>query len=231
MQYVAYSVLRDKVLADLGLEQETFITPSELIGYCNEGIAEAEQEVHTLYEDYYLTKVLINIVNGQSDYTLPTNMYADKIRALIYKRGTTVTTVTRYRNTARFEDMELDNITGPVGDVFKYTLINDSASGGMVLRIFPTPNQDITSGLILWYLRAANKIAAVTDLCDIPQFSNFVMQYMKVRCYEKEGNPAFDSATARLEMLRKTMINTLSNKVPDDDDTIIKDMSFYWEHN
>ena len=42
MIYQTYEQLRRKVEKDLDLEEELFITPSEMLGYANEAIEEAE---------------------------------------------------------------------------------------------------------------------------------------------------------------------------------------------
>jgi hypothetical protein len=76
---------------------------------------------------------------------------------------------------------------------------------------------------------AANQTIIDNTLIDIPQFIEFVMQWMKCRCLEKEGDPRLTGATATLEHLRKQMVDSLTQAVPDNDDTIQGDFSIYSE--
>ena len=79
MKYWTWAELKDKVQRDLDLEGEVFINETELLGYANEAIDEVERQVHTLYEDYFLTKAVISLVDGTEEYALPTDIYAFKI--------------------------------------------------------------------------------------------------------------------------------------------------------
>jgi len=66
-----------------------------------------------------------------------------------------------------------------------------------------------------------------TSVCDIPEFVDFVLQYMKVRCYEKESHPNLGLAVAALESKRKNMNDTLANMVPDGEQELEQDTEFY----
>ena len=97
------------------------------------------------------------------------------------------------------------------------------------MRIIPTPKEDTTGALKLWYIRNANRIEVNTDVVDIPEFANFIIQYCKVRCYEKEGHPNMPTAQAKLEFYRQQMTETLNDMIPDGDDEIDPDVSWYLE--
>lgn len=64
---------------------------------------------------------------------------------------------------------------------------------------------------------------------DIPEFATFVMQWVKCRCFEKEGDPRLQGATATLEQQRVQMVGTLAEMVVDLDTTIQGDFSHYQE--
>lgn len=84
----------------------------------------------------------------------------------------------------------------------------------------------------LWFIRQANRLYLDADICDIPQFANFITQFMKKRCYEKEpGHPTFQQAIVDLDRQRKLMVETLTEMVPDDDNRVQGDFSHYWEHS
>ena len=230
MQYRTYGEIRLKVERDLDLEDELFIQPEEMLGYANEAIDEAEAEIHSVYEDYFLTYGSISLVNGQEEYDLPTDIYANKIRGVIYTNGTTIYEVPRLRNTDKFELIELSNQYSTT-DFYKYIIRNASASSNPRMLIIPTSRETSTDRLKIWYLRNANRMVDDTSVCDIPEFSQFVIQYMKVRCYEKEGHPNTQMALQNLEAQRRLMVNTLSNMVPDEATTIIPDFDAYDEQS
>lgn len=228
MRYWTYAEIRDKVRRDLGIQQEEFISDSEMLDYCNMAIDDAESEIHTTYEDYFLTTEEIDLVAGKTDYTLPTDIYASKIRGVIYNNGTTVYKVRRYTNfETMFEEIELDSNSN-ISD-FMYFLSNNTAESGIQMVLNPVPTVDESSVIKMYYIRNANRMVDDTSVCDIPEFVDYVMQFMKVRCYEKEGHPNFQAALGMLDYKKKNMINTLSNMVPDGETTIKSDTSFYWD--
>jgi len=227
MKYWTFTEVKDKVRKDLGLEQEEFVTNSELMGYVNDAIDEAEAGILTIYEDYFLAKpVAFDIVAGQKEYELPENIYASKIRGIVYKGGTDIYSVRKFK--------ERDDFWGHVeltdefdDDFYHYIIYNDSASSKPVMHIYPTPSRSVPNGFRLRYIRNANRIENTGDYIDIPEFANFIIQYCKVRCYEKEGHPNMQSAQGKLEFYRDQMVSTLTDKIPDGDNTIALDLDFY----
>lgn len=228
MRYWTYSEIKNKIRDDLGIQQETFIEPDELLAYVNAGIDEAEAEIHAVYEDYFLTRHEDDLVNGQATYDMPSDIYANKIRAVLYKNGTDVFPIKRFKSGKdMFLELEYQNEIST--EDYKYILRNDSASLGVKLHLIPAAKEDVTDGLVLWYLRNANRMEDDTSICDIPEFVQFVIQFAKVRCYEKEGHPNLPAAIQILEHFRGLMVSTLGNMTPDGDDEIEKDMTFYDE--
>lgn len=66
-------------------------------------------------------------------------------------------------------------------------------------------------------------------LIDIPEFATFIMQWVKCRCMEKEGDPRLSGATATLEQQRMQMVGTLTEMVVDLDTTLQGDFTHYQE--
>ncbi len=56
MKIWTYLEMKNKLEVDLDLQDETFVTTDELIGYFNEALTESESEMITLNQDYFLTK-------------------------------------------------------------------------------------------------------------------------------------------------------------------------------
>ncbi len=226
MRLWTYSEIKSKVISDTGTEQEEFVSESELLGYCNEAIDEAEAEIHTIYEDYFLTYSTINLVAGTKEYSLPIDIYANKIRSVLHEDGDLLYPMTRIRFSDKFEDIRSTEKYNTSGS-YRYFLVNTSAANGVKMYIAPPPRDTITSGVRIWYIRNANRITATTDTCDIPEFVNFIMQYMKSRIYEKEGSPLYASSLRLLDQQRNQMVTTLGNMVIDGDTRIEKDLDIY----
>lgn len=224
MSFATYAVIKAAVQKQLDLEDETFITDAELMNYCNQAVHEAESIIHSIYEDYFLDSEGITLANGTSEYSLPSDIYALKIRALIYDNGSTKYPVKRMRSKA-FE--QIPHVQA--GDEYTYLITNDATSG-LKLKLYPTPAES-GAYLTLWYLRNAATIDADADVVDIVEFRAFIEKYMIMKCLQKEGHPGLVAAAADFEAEKKLMIESLTNRVPDNDDQVEMDLSFYREHN
>lgn len=227
MRFWTKSELITKVENDLDLRDEIYITPEEMLGYLNEAIDEAEAHIHDIYEDYFLTKTTVTLVNGTAGYDLPADIYGNKIRGIVFNDGSTIYALKRIRGGDEFIEAALINQYSNSTDFYKYILTNSSTSGYKI-ELFPTPGASGT--LTIWYIRNAKELVDDTDACDIPEAANYIMQFMKVRCYEKEpGHPNNTMAQMALAKLEQRFIDTMSNRVDDSDTTIVADLSFYEE--
>ncbi len=219
MRQWTYLEMKTKVEKDLDLEDETFIQPDEMLGYFNEAIDNVEADVHTIYEDYFLTTTTLSLVTGTQDYSFPSDIYANKIRDIYYTNGQIKYQVRKWSQPLHMIAL-LDNT-----DDYRYIPINTSANGYQ-LRILP-PSQETSTNMTIWYLRNAKRMVNDSDVCDIPEFINYVIQFVKQRCYEKEGHVNTLKAIQDTEMQKKLMVETLSSMVDDEDNEIRKDFSFY----
>lgn len=232
MIYQTYGQIKQKVQDDLDLQDELFITDRELLGYCNAGIDEAESEIHTIYEDYFLSEATIDLVDGQSLYELPPNIYAMKIRELIY--NDTSGTIYEIKRLHGYDRLEIQNLAQRYNttDWYKYYIINNQAlttDDLPQIKLVPQSRVTVPNGLVVHYLRNANRMIDDNSVCDIPEFVQFVIQYIKTRCYEKEGHPNLELARVDLEKYRTLMRDTLSHMIVDGDNQVFMDLSFYGE--
>jgi hypothetical protein len=222
------TMIKNKIEADLDLEDEEFISDDELLGYINEAIDEAEAEIHGLYEDYFLKRDYIALSAGVEEFALPSDIYAMKIRRLIYKNGSIVYPITRFKDWKKFEAYALESVNQE-STRYMYFPINTTVAAPKIL-LSPPSKETSSTNVTIWYLRNASRLASFSDTCDIPEFVNFVMQYVKVRCYEKEvGHPSLQKAMMDLEQQRTQMQSTLAAMVPDADNEIEPDLSSYEE--
>lgn len=223
--YWTWGQIKAKVERDLDLEGESFITADEMLGYANEAIDEVERQIHALCEDYFLTRAPLTLVSGQENYALPANIYAMKIRALVYRSGTNVWKLERLRDWHKFEHYEVEQ-TGQSGQAQYGFMIVNTTPGAPEILLAPTPNES-GAFLQLWYIRNANALVDDTSVCDIPEAVNYIMQYIKTRCYEKEQNPMLQKAVSDLEVEKQTTIATLSHMIVDNSNEIEPDTRLY----
>ena len=66
-----------------------------------------------------------------------------------------------------------------------------------------------------------------TNVCEIPEAHNFIYQHVKVRVYEKMGNPNLPLAVQMLETHRNLMTDTLREMTFDSDSRMELDLSSY----
>lgn len=221
MSFYTLAQIKALVKDPLDLNEEVFVDDTEITSYINDGIREAEANINTIYEDYFLTKAAIPLVAGTSVYSLPADIYANKVRGFIYDDGADSYQVAKLRDFKEIPFLEQS---------WSYQfLLTNSLSSGVQVNIYPTPR--ITSGTALtcWYLRNARQLALDSDVCDIPEFVNFIVQHGKVRAMEKEGHPLLDTARSDWERQRTLMVETLSAMIVDEDNKITLDTSMYEE--
>lgn len=229
MRYWSWLEIRTKVERDLDLESETFITQEELLGYANEAIDEVERQVLTLCEDYFLSRATISLVSGTEEYALPANIYANKIRQIVYRCGQDVWKIKRIRDWEKFSIYESEKTNTSNSSYYGFFLLN-SVAGAPRLLLAPTPAE---SGpyLQVWYIRNANELVLDTDVCDIPEAVHYVMAYMKVKCHEKDMNPNLGKAVQDLEAQRNDTMKTLAEMFPDNENTLEADSRLYDDMN
>lgn len=78
------SEARKIIQEDLDLQDEKFTTPTEVDRAINRAIREAAARILNIYEDYFLDFDYLPIDKGKKIYTLPTKIFANKIRRVIY---------------------------------------------------------------------------------------------------------------------------------------------------
>lgn len=334
----AYDKLRQDADLDEEDPDEQFVTFDEMVGYFNDGIDDAEAEIHKINEDYFLTYDFLPMVEGEDEYDLPSNIYGMKIRGLTYNNGSLVYPIKKYRNRDKFEKMELDALNPSSNQEYRYQLINRGPNSQKMLLIPAAtetatlaPLSPVYTPVKRWYLRNANRIpvtgewtnpelipasdvdagtdeiavspifdyvdgdevrltpssggtlpsplvegttyyvivvdestiqlatsranalagtpinlttagteyftlrVAATEaiiratLIDIPEFTSFVLSWVKANCLFKDGDPRLMGEVAKLEQQRKQMVDTLTEKEPDNDDTVEMDLSHYEE--
>lgn len=235
MIYKTWDQIRTKVERELDIEVEEFIQPEEFVEYVNDGVSMCEAEIHDLglEDQYYLTKYSLPLNVGQEDYSLPAPIYMNKVVSFIYSYESTIYEITRMRGQNVYENIARINQYNTVTDFYKYIIRNDNVTDGVKIQLVPPSREVSTTNATIWYIRETAKWDYTTDpsgtgKCDLPQIAmQFLYQYVKYRCYEKEGHPNMGDAKTDLAAIKATMISMMENMVPDNNTEIIKDLSSY----
>lgn len=235
--------LRTKVEQDLDLEGEIFIQPTEILGYFNEAIEEAEKIVMGLQGDYFLCQARlpcpagqgfgggsVGLVTGLSLYDLPAGILAHRLRAIVYRLGARMYQIHRMRDWKKFEEYALNQVAGPQNGVnYRWFLVNQIPGEPQIL--FSPDVTETTDSVALWYQRQPNRLVLDTDIMDIPEAANYVMQYVKVRCLLKEGHPNLAMETTGLAKQEADLQALLAEMIPDAENELEMDLSLYGEMN
>lgn len=239
-KYWTLAELKAKVAADLDLKfdssEEAFITTSEINGYINEGIDRAEMLIHSIYEDYFLTRSNIPIVADTEEYALPMGIWGMKIRRIIFTDGTTTYEIPRIRDWKKFENMEAGFTTSSSGS-YSYIILksnlptventNEIVSGNHKIVLSPKPQTN--GNMKVWYLSQARELVNESDVLDIPEAHQMIVAFAKVKCLEKEKNEGLASAVENLASIVSNFEAMLYNMVPDTNNEIEPDYSGYGE--
>jgi hypothetical protein len=227
MNLPLFSEMESKIKNDLDLNEETFIQPSEMKDYFNEAVAMIQADVHTIYEDYFKRSVKYSPTEGQDTLQLPADIYAQKIRKLYVNIDVT----------NRFEIVRIKNqdevLDIDVTDRYKYDLFNDGYTDlnpqGITVQLYPPIRAEHAGAntLQMFYIRNVARYVDETSVCDIPEFSNVINQYVRYKCRAKEGHPDASQDLADLQSIKSLMLETLRDRVIDENTEIRKDFSFY----
>jgi hypothetical protein len=228
--YLTYQEIVNKVKAQCDLEDEVFIDADELMGHCNDAIKRCESKIHTIYEDYFVTEGPLTLTNGSYEVNMPSDIYANKIRSIVYNNGSKLYEIKRIKEQDKFMLIE-DRKNNPSSDLdYMYWIKNASATtNGRKIILSPVARETSSNTVTIYYLRRANTITSETDYVDIPEFYSVIVAYMKYQAYLKEGHPNTATALEEYGEQEKNMVETLSEMVPDGDSTIPIDPTFYTE--
>ena len=227
MKFWTYGEIKKKVLRDLDMEGETFVTADEMLGYANEAIDEVERQIHLLCEDYFISRSIISLVSGQEEYDVPSDIFALKIRQMIYRCGNEVFKLKRLREWNKFSIYETEKGNLSSNKQYGYMVLNGSPCYPKIL-LTPTPAES-GSYLHVWYIRNANTIVDESSVCDIPEAVGYVISYMKMKCMEKELHPNLSFIVQDVERQKMETINSLSEMFPDNETEIEPDYRLYNE--
>jgi len=206
-----------QVRADLDIEEETFWSDADITRFANMAIRDLEAEVHTLFQDYFIVPTSITLISGTSDYSLPTDIFANFIRKIFYIKGDEKYEIRRIRNIEDVYDIESD-------EDYQYYFKNETTGKKIVLC--PTP-AEAGAYVKIWYIRQAKRLATGSDTIDLPESENFIVERTKYYCLEKDQDVRAQLAEGKAQEYLKRLVETLSEMVQDQNDELMKDFNYY----
>jgi len=243
MKVFTYGEILDRVQAETDTEDEDFIDFDEFVGYGNAAIDDIEADALKIHEEYFLDEADIALVIGTAKYDLPSEIYGQKIRSVVYHNGAEIYKIRRIPRGHKYLSVEFTKEFGSADD-YRYYLLHDSAATGYQFVLTPTSRETSSSNVVMRFIRNANRIPLSSETgetettvratkIDIPEGQNFITEFMKERVIGKEerGSTSHQAAMLRVAAVRKRYIDTLTERVLDDDTLIQGDFSHYNEHS
>jgi hypothetical protein len=231
MAFRTFGDLKTQIQKELDLEEEEFISPSEMIGYFNRAVSVAESHIITLglRDKYFLARAKVNSVQGEEEIDLPANLYANKILKIIYRRGATFYTVRPLDSKDMFENYEYLNEYAST-DFYRYMILHNSA-GDEKLILVPRARESATDVMTIWYFRDANRYVNDADLCDLPEIAyEYISAYVKEMSYAKESHVNYEGAKQDRMEKESLMQSVLAGQIQDNEMSKLElDLSSYQE--
>jgi hypothetical protein len=219
MQLWTYSDAKEHVEESLDIAGENVIDDTEMMRLFNAAINEAENTIHGLFQDYFLTSDYVSLVSGTASYAMPSDIFANKLRVVTWLDGTESYEVRR---------IKIRDIVGVLdGDDYQYNVENASSITGTRFVVYPTPNETTSTKMRRWYVRNSTPVTTDSSVIDIPEFIDFILYHVKHACAIKIGHPLMVMLKDLRDEKKGEMVNTLTTMVEDGNDDIEADVSFY----
>jgi hypothetical protein len=219
MQLWIYSDAKAHVEESLDIAGENVVDDTEMMRLFNAAVNEAENTIHGLYQDYFLTSDYVSLVSGTASYVMPSDIFGNKLRVVTWHDGTESYEVRR---------IKIREIVGVMeDDDYRYNIENASSVTGTRFVIYPTPTETTSTKMRRWYVRNATPVTTDSSLIDIPEFIDFILYHVKHACAIKIGHPLMAVLKDLRDDKKVEMVNTLTAMVEDGDDDIEADTSFY----
>lgn len=229
-KFWTWSEIYAGLVEQLDLENEDIVDEAEMMAYANEAIDEAEGIINSLNEEYFLMRTALVLTTADT-YSLPSTIYANKIRSIIHYNGTDVYEIVRIPTLRKFLEYRLARANGETASTSQLMYFIINATAGTPQIVFtPTP---VASTCEIWHYRQANRMLASATVCDLPECVRFIFDYCHERFAWKQaaGSARHQTAIKRIEDTKQQMMVKLKPGVVDGNDEIEGDFSVYEEHN
>ncbi len=223
MQLQTYAQAKAQVEVETDTQDESIITPEEMLGYFNSGIAKAEATIQGLFELYFLRSAYLSLTLGEEEVDLPADLYAYKIVKVYFKDGLDRYEVTRIRLS--------DIVDVEDTDEYQYNLESGTAGEGAKLILYPAAKETDQTKMRIWYIRNANRMVDDSSVIDIPEFVEFVRLFVKCEVGVKVGHQLLAVWIQQRDVAEQAMKDTLATMVLDGNEQVEWDLSHYEDHS
>lgn len=168
----------NRVKRTFGDDAGVQVTDDDIIRWIND----AQLQISVDNEELLETVATADIVSGQADYTMPTNL--NTLRSLMF-------------NNFKLRSLSFNEFNEYI-DGFKATVQQGGYGNGKsevfmvyggTVTLFPTPNQSITGGLRIYYARHPASVGTLADGLGVPdRYHNSVVEYCLRMAYEMDEN-------------------------------------------
>jgi hypothetical protein len=211
----------------MDLLDEPGVSDAEINYALQEAMSVVGAKVRGLYEDYFLKRGTLDLVSGTADVSYPTDCFANKVRALVYRSGNRIFRIPRLKAMEQYLEAECSAALAIWSPETAKFVPMDTA-----MKLIPTPAESGTGVLVCWYIRDLVAMTSDSDSCDIPEWEHAVVVYAKdVIAQNKPGLADPSKTSAKVDAIFTLMESDLSNRSPDDDDFVPSDTSTYEEHS
>lgn len=232
-----YGEILSFVRGKLDLQEESFITPMELLGYAGEAIKVCESEVQKLGidDDYFAATMPLRINQNAPELKVPSRVFANKIKRLVYQNGSVIYEINRLRTKARYlVGATLNEYDTQLG--FSYMIKNNDARVGSKFVFFPPPKEDTVvvakancdmtlgsnvvilpdiSGLKIGYFAENENIPNGTRIVSIDAINSTVTLTNECLLTDNDQSIEFVSPLVTMEFIRSAIEPTTTESVID----------------
>lgn len=173
MSLVTYSKVKTYVQNRLDLRDESFITSAEMLEYCEEALRYCEAEVHKLNiaDCYFEAESYLQLDTIKKSYSLPSNIYGNKILRLVYSDGSKEYDIKRLTGNHRHVMSSSVDRYGTDSE-YGYRLINNSPNTGTKIRLYPIPNE--TSATASFTADTTDGSETISNISGSPVVGDFI---------------------------------------------------------
>lgn len=215
-----WAEIKAEIEAEYDLTEETFVDATELLQYANSGIEDVEKEIHTINDNYFHSESSISFVNGVSDYSLPSDIFANKITGWVFDDGSKSYMIKELKDLSKIPDIQTT-------DYYQYRIINTTA-GGTKIRVYPTPSTTETNNTI-FYRRRIVLFVDDSSVLDVPEAKEFLKQYVIDKAANKERMTPDAQESPALMKKRKSLLDSLAKMIDDDNTEVYINTDYYEE--
>ena len=221
-----WSEIKAEIQTEYDLSEEVFVNADELMTYANQGLEELGREIHVINDNYFSAEAPLALTAGSDEYSLPTNIYANKINLIWYNSGGSPTAI----GSVAYEIKPLKKLTdiasvGP-SSLYKYRIKNNTIPK---LKFYPASLETSSTNVTIFYRREVSLFTADTDLLDIPEAKQFIKQYVVEKAKNKEAMTPDAPPSDRLSYMKKTLLDSLEHMIDDDNNEVEINMDHYEE--